>query len=165
MIRYARLRPGRGFRLRRAIFYYAQRLVTVRGFRRGIQRCLAATVRLRQGASPPGPAEPRVAHAIAALERDGLARLEDLIPPAEVETILTYFRAQKVVGPDGRCVALSDLPPGTVMAAYPLDIAVGCPGLMEAANAPGILRIASCYLGCKPTISKSRCPLVVSARR
>ena len=153
MIRYARLRPGRGFRLRRAIAYYAQRVVTVRGVRRGVRRCLAAAVRLRQGAGSPGPAEPRVAHAVAALERDGLARLADLVPPAEVATILAYFRDRKVIGPDGCAVVLSELPPGTAMAAYPLATVVRCPGLMEAVNAPEILGVASRYLGCKPTIS------------
>lgn len=164
MIRYARLRPGRGFRLRRAIAYYAQRVVTVRGVRRGVWRCLAAAVRLRQGASPPGPAEPRVAHAVAALERDGLARLADLVPPAEVATILAYFQDRKVIGPDGCAVVLSELPPGTAMAAYPLATVVRCPGLTEAVNAPenpgGCLALSRL----QADHFESRRPLVVSAR-
>ena len=67
--------------------------------------------------------------------------------------MLTYFRGQRVVTSGGRLQRLEEVEPGTSMAAYPLSTIVGCPGLLQAINAPGILRLVSGYLGCKPTIS------------
>jgi hypothetical protein len=153
MIGYAQLRPGRGFEFRRAVPYYLQRVVTWHRTRRSVSRCLAAAIRLRQGGRPKGTASPYIGRTVAALERDGLAMLGDLIAPAAIEEMVTFFRGQEVVGPGGRLIPLSDLPPGTGMAAYPLESVVACPGLMKAINTPDILRIVSDYLGCKPTIS------------
>jgi hypothetical protein len=60
---------------------------------------------------------------------------------------------QPVVVQEGSRVSLDELPAGTAMAAYELPTVVACPWLMTALNRPGILRLTSAYLGCKPTIS------------
>lgn len=152
MIGYAQLRPGPGFKAGRAAAYYAQRLVTARRLRTPVSNCLAAAIRLRHGGTARNAGAP--AHpALADLRRDGLAMLESPPAPAETGEMLAYFRGQRVVGPGGRLMRLDEVEPGTSMASYPLSTVIGCPGLLEAVNAPGILRLAAGYLGCKPTIS------------
>jgi hypothetical protein len=151
MIPYAQLRPGPGFQLRRALLYYAQRLVTPPRLRRGIARGLAAGIRLRQGRLPPG--SDAVLAAVAALERDGLVALPAVFSPAALDGVLAFLGAQDVLDPAGRPVPVAALPPGTAMAAYPLETVLACPGLLDAVNAPAILRIAAAFLGCKPTLS------------
>ncbi|WP_194152294.1 phytanoyl-CoA dioxygenase family protein [Muricoccus nepalensis] len=153
MIDYARLRPGRGFEPGRAAAYYAQRLVTGRRLRGSVSRCLAAAIRLRQGAGTALPAGEPPHPALAGLRQDGLAMLDGPPPPADPGEMLAYFRAQRVVGPGRRLMRLEEVEPGTSMASYPLSTVVACPGLMEAINAPGLLRLVAGYLGCKPTIS------------
>ncbi|MFC0385510.1 phytanoyl-CoA dioxygenase family protein [Muricoccus vinaceus] len=153
MIGYAQLRPGHGFSWRSAVPYYLQRLVTPRGLRGTVSRGLAAAIRMRHGAGPGGPAGACVAAALAGLDAEGLATTEDLLPADAIRSMLDFFRRQRLIGPGGQPMALEDLPPGTGMAAYPLHTVVACPGLMEAINAPDVLRIAAGYLGCVPTIS------------
>lgn len=153
MIAYAQLRPGRGFSWRRATPYYLQRLAAPLGVRGAVSRGLAAAVRMRHGAGPAGVAGACVAPALAALDAEGLAMMGNLLPVEAIPAMRGFFRHQRLAGPGGRAVALEDLPAGTAMAAYPLHTVVACPGLMEAINAPDILRIAARYLGCAPTIS------------
>ncbi|WP_052403006.1 hypothetical protein [Muricoccus aerilatus] len=152
MIGYAQLRPGRGFEAGRAAAYYAQRLITPRLLRRSISHCVAASIRLRHGgiatlnASPADPA-------LAELRRDGLAMLTAPPLPAEVSEMLAYFCGQRVVSSGGHLQRLEEVEAGTSIASYPLATVIGCPGLLEAINAPSILHLATEYLGCKPTIS------------
>ncbi|SHJ86549.1 hypothetical protein SAMN02745194_03572 [Roseomonas rosea] len=152
MISYAQLQPGRGFEARRAALYYAQRLATPRRFRQLICRALAAAIRRRHGRCG-AQGTPEARHAAKALDRDGLAMLEPLFAPPALQSIRAFLRHEPVVGPDGRPAWLEALPQGTRTAAYPLPRVLACPGLIEAINAPAILRIASDYLGCKPTLS------------
>ena len=153
MIGYAQLRPGPGFEFRRAVPYYAQRIVTWRRLRGPVSRGIAAAIRLRHGAGTEGQDGPAVRPALLDLRRDGLATLGDLVPPAMAKRMLAYFLGQRVARPGGRLVRLEEVEAGASMAAYPLSAVVACPGLMEAINAPDILRIAAGYVGCKPTIS------------
>lgn len=87
------------------------------------------------------------------LERDGIAMLPNLFSPSELADVVGFFMRQPVVAQKGSCVALDGLPAETTMAAYELATIVACPWLMSAINRTDILRLASAYLDCKPTIS------------
>lgn len=152
MISYAALRPGPGFVPSHAAAYYAQRCVTHPAIRRCVARVLAAGVRVRH-ATLATWREPDLQDVVTALERDGIARLPDLFSPSELADVVGYFMRQPVTVQNGSRVALDRLPAGAAMAAYELPTVVACPWLMNAINRPGILRLASAYVGCKPTIS------------
>jgi hypothetical protein len=153
MIGYAQLRPGRGFSLRSAIMYYAQRLVTWPILRRLVCRGLAASIRLRHGQAGAVLGISAARRVVQDLGREGLAMMPPFAIPGGLAGIMEYLRGENVIGPDGRPVRLEDLPSGTRMASYPLAAVLACPGLLAAINDPAILGIASEYLGCKPTIS------------
>jgi hypothetical protein len=86
------------------------------------------------------------------LERDGIAMRPDLFSASELGDVVAFFLNQQVVAPGGGCVAHDGLPAGTTMAAYDLATVVACPWLMTALNHSDILRLASAFLGCKPTL-------------
>lgn len=151
MISYARLRPGPGFIPSHAAAYYAQRCVTHPTVRRRIASVLAAGVRLRH-APLATPREPDLQDALGGLERDGIAMLPNLFSPSELDDVVDFFLNQQVMSPEGSCMTLEGLPEEATMAAYELATIVACPWLMAAINSADILRLASAYLGCKPTI-------------
>jgi hypothetical protein len=151
MLPYARLKPGAGFRLFRAVAYYLQRTVTHPPARRVASAALAAYVRARQGTAPWRLGE-EGRRASQALMDDGIAQLEPLLDPVALEGIRAYFASQRLVAPNGR-VLQKDLPAEAAAAAYPLETVLACPGLVALMNRADILALAAAYLGCKPTIS------------
>lgn len=151
MIVYARLRPGPGFEPDRAVFYYFQRMVTVRAVRSAISRAISFMVRLRQGATPAPEGE--MASAEATLRRQGLAMLPGLVPAPTLASMTAYFAGKPVIGDNGAPADLRALPPGTGMASYDMRTILECPGLIELVNAAPVLALAGAYLGCKPTLS------------
>lgn len=154
MIGYARLTPGRGFRPGRASLYFAQRLVTPPPLRRAVSSAIAAGIRLRHGKGAGTAGDPAAAvPTLAALRRDGLAVLPDLVPAATLDRIAAHLRRSKVAAGGNRLVPLDGLPADAATAAYPLEAVLGCPGLLDLVNDPTVLRIAADYLGCKPTLS------------
>ncbi len=153
MLAYARLRPGPGFQPGRAGLYYAQRMATWPGARGSISRAIAAAVRLRRGTGSWAAVAPRHSAVAAALRQDGIAMLADLVSPEQAAAMLSYFRAQSLVAADGRTTTLDDLPPGTGMATYPLRTVLESTDVLDVVNAAPVLRLASDYLGCKPTLS------------
>src|ERR1700712_3594006 len=110
MIRYAQLRPGRGFQLGRALAYYAQRLVTMRVARRCVSRCLSVGIRLQHGNTLPSSSKTVVDDAATALNDKGITRLADLFSPVEIEAMISYFKEQCVIGQDGHLVTVERLP-------------------------------------------------------
>lgn len=78
--------------------------------------------------------------------------LPRLFSSAELEDVVGFFMNQPVLVPEGSCAALDRLPAEAGMAAYELATVVACPWLMAAINCVSILRLASAYLGCMPTI-------------
>ena len=151
MIPYARLRPGRGFVPGYAAAYYAQRFVTLLTARRCIASVLAAGVRSRHATLATGR-EPDLQDTLGSLERDGIAMLPNLFSTSELADVVGFFLNQPVAAPGGGCVARDGLPAGATMAAYHLATVVACPWLMTAINRADILRLASAFLGCKPTL-------------
>lgn len=152
MLAYARLSPGEGFQPWRALLYYAQRLVTAPPLRRAACALIAAGVRVRRGGGRHWPTGEEHHRILADLARDGLARLPPLAGDEKIAEIRAYFSDQPVLDASGREVAVADLPQAAA-AAYSLKRVLACPGLLDLLNAPCILRIASDYLGCQPTLS------------
>ncbi len=152
MIRYARLRPGRGFVPSHAAAYYAQRCVTHPIVRRCVAGILAAGVRSRH-ATLATRREFDLQDTLGDVERDGIAMLPNLFSASQLADVVEFFSNQQVVAPEGGCMALDVLPAEATMAAYELATVVACPWLMAAINRVDVLRLASAYVGCKPTIS------------
>lgn len=153
MIPYAQLVPGPGFRALRAFLYYAQRMATAPLVRRAMSALIAAVVRTRQGGAVTWPRDATCRRVLADLRTEGIARLPPLLSEVEIARFADYFAGQEVVGPDGRSIAVQNLPADTAAAGYSLETVLACPGLLSVLNSPRVLRIASDYLGCKPTLS------------
>ena len=151
MIPYARLRFGRGFVPGHAAAYFVQRCVTHPTVRRCVASVLAASVRSRH-ATLATRREPDLQDALGRLERDGIAMLPNLFSTAELADVVSFFLSQPVAVPGGGCMPRDGLPAGATMAAYHLATVVACPWLMTAINRADILRLASAFLGCKPTL-------------
>ena len=151
MINYARLRPGPGFSLPRTAAYYAQRCVPHLAARRGIARLLAAGVRSRHSTLATCH-EPDLQDVLGGLKREGIAMLPELFSRPELTDVVGFLSNQLVTAPGHGCVARDRLPESVSMAAYELSTLVACPWLVTAINRTDILRLASAYLGCKPTI-------------
>ena len=151
MIPYAQLRSGRGFVPGHAAAYFVQRCVTHPTVRRCVASVLAAGVRSRH-ATLATRREPDLQDALGGLERDGIAMLPNLFSTSELADVVGFFLNQQVAAPGGGCVARDGLPAGATMAAYHLATVVACPWLMTAINRADILRLASAFLGCKPTL-------------
>jgi hypothetical protein len=149
---YARLTPGPGFQAHRTFFYYAQRLVTFRPARAAVSRIISAALRLVHGRGA-SRMDAQCDQVVKGLEKRGLAQLEPLASTEMVEKMFGYFIDKLVVAPDGRRMALCDLPADTPSASYDLETIIGCPGLIELVNSPAVLKIASAYLRCRPTLS------------
>jgi hypothetical protein len=112
---------------------------------------LAAGVRFRHSTLAT-PREPDLQDALGNLERDGIAMLPDLFSASELEEVVSFFLDEKVILPGGGCVARDALPAEPTMAAYDLATVTACPWLMAALNRGDILRLASAFIGCKPTL-------------
>jgi hypothetical protein len=151
MITYARLRPGRGFVPGRAAAYYAQRCVTQATVRRCIAEVLAAGVRSRHSTLATAR-EPDLQDTLSDLNRDGIALLPDLFSKPELDDVVAFFLNRPVVTPTGGSLPLGGLSEGATVASYDLATIVACPGLLAAINRPDILRLASAFLGCRPTL-------------
>lgn len=149
---YATIRPGIGFQLGRALGYYGQRLVTAQPVRRLVVAFISRVLRLRYGRGPSTTLSPAMQKVLADLRAEGAALMEPT-PIAVVDSMVDYFRSNKVVDLSGAEVALEDLPAGATAANYPLETVLDCPGLLSVINSPAILKLAEEYLGCRPTIS------------
>lgn len=151
VIPYAQMRFGRGFVPGHAAAYFAQRCVTLPTVRRCVASVLAAGVRSRH-ATLATRREPDLQDALGDLERDGIAMLPNLFSTSELADVVGFFLSQSVAAPGGGCVARDGQPAGATMAAYHLATVVACPWLMAAINRADMLRLASAFLGCKPTL-------------
>jgi hypothetical protein len=132
--------------------YYAQRLVTFRPARAAVSWGISTVLRLAHGRGAT-QLDARCAQAVKDLEQNGLAELAPLASTAAVEKMLVYFIGKPVVAPNGRRMRLDELPDDVPSASYDLATVLGCPGLVELVNSPAVLKIASAYLNCRPTLS------------
>lgn len=153
---YVQLMPGRTFRPWHSLMYYAQRAVTPRPLRRAVANGVAGYLRIRHGMPTLAKATGTEETAwLQTLRAHGLAMLPRLLDRHQIDDIHAYLR-KRPLSPHGRSTPLflADTPPPEVrMAEYSLADVLGCPHLLELANSAPLIRLASQYIGCKPTIS------------
>ena len=159
MVERTRLRPGRGFKPLRAALYYAQRGIVQSTIRSAITTGLAAAINWRH---PPNGRHGDAlgltldsAAILRSLETDGIAILPKSLP--EYAEDMTRFLSDKpVVLPNGERVHHERVPPGCTLADYQLETVLRCPHVLALANSDSLIRTATQYLGCLPTISTLR---------
>lgn len=152
MHRYARLRPGPGFRADRTLLYYTQRMVTNPVARAASRRAIASGINIlhRKNSQPSNSAQ-TVAET---LKTNGCSPIGPLLSQEAAEGIRRHLLDKPVlVGSGNKECLLSELPAGTSTVNYSLKTVLECDPLMQLANHPYVLEIASAYLGCNPTIS------------
>jgi hypothetical protein len=92
---------------------------------------------------------------LRSLETEGIVILPQRLP--EYAREMNQFLSDKaVVLPSGERVLRERLTPGCSIADYPLDTVLNCPHVLALANSDFLIRTATQYLGCLPTISTLR---------
>lgn len=153
MLAHAALRPGPGFEPFHVGLYYAQRFATPPIVRTSISRAIASAIRVRHGVGSWAPDAAQAMKVVSDLRENGVAQLDPLATPEMATKIHNYFLGKDVVGPGDSLMNVSELPSGTRMAAYPLRTILENSDILSIVNTPLALRIATEYLGCKPTLS------------
>src|ERR1700742_2152493 len=119
MHRYARLRPGPGFRADRTLLYYTQRMVTNPLARAASRRAIASGINIlhRKNSQPSTSAE-TVAHT---LRTNGCTPTGPFLPQSAAENIRRHLLDKPVLVASGdkECL-LSELPAGTSTVNYSL---------------------------------------------
>jgi hypothetical protein len=156
VLEYIRLSPGRGFKPVRAMLYYAQRIVIHEGLRTSIISCIVKVINLvepQQGMRRHDGSYPsNRAGIMTSLKTAGIALLPSLAPK-QIAEMNEYLSDKPLVLRDDTRSVRERVPPGTTIADYPLETVLRCPHVLEIANIPENIQIASEYLGCLPTIS------------
>ena len=153
---FARLTPGPGFAPVQSLLYYGQRVVTSPHLRRFVIASLRSGVRLRHGSAGSGnELDAHEAATVRRLSADGYAPLPSLLSAAQVADIHAFLRPKRLKARLGGShgFTLDDVPEGTRIADYELKDIIDAPHILALANSPALLRMASQYVGCKPTIS------------
>jgi hypothetical protein len=133
--------------------YYLQRLCTSRRIRRVAASTVVAGLSVvhgkRKGRSAQDPAM------VETLRMQGYVRLGRLLSPQQCAEMLAYLGQQDMVATrgSGASFRLDAVPDGTPFGEYSLETVANCPHVMEFANHPDSLRLASGYLGYTPTIT------------
>lgn len=159
VIERARLRPGRGFKPVRAALYYAQRVTVQPTIHAAITAGIVAAINWRH---PSHRALGNgIGHAVASsatlrsLETDGIAMLPQL-RTEQVKEMNGFLSDKPVVLSSGERVHRERVPPGCLMADYDSETVLHCPHVLSLANSDFMIRTATRYLGCVPTISTFR---------
>jgi hypothetical protein len=155
----ARLRPGRGFKPLRAALYYAQRGIVQPTIRAAIRASFAAAIKWRHPSNGgKGDAiwhAPECSAVLRSLETEGIAILPERLPK-QVEEMKRFLSDKLLVVRSGKRVHHERVPPGCTIADYPLETVLNCPHVLTVANFDFLIRTATQYLGCLPTISTLR---------
>jgi len=155
----AHLRPGRGFRPLRAALYCAQRGIVWPTIRSAITAGFAAAIKWRHSSN--GGQEDAIWHApqcsavLPSLETEGIAILPERLPK-QVEEMNRFLSDKPLVLRSGERVHHKRVPPGCMIADYQLETVLNCPHVLAVANSDFLIRTATQYLGCLPTISTLR---------
>ena len=158
-LEHARLRPGRGFNPLRAALYYAQRGIVQPTIRSAITASLATVIKWRhplsggQGDSTWHAGEP--AAILRTLDTEGIAVLPERLS-VQVAEMNRFLSDRPLVLRSGEQVDRQCVPSGCTMADYPLETVLNCPHVLALANSDVLIRTATQYLGCLPTISTLR---------
>ena len=159
MVKRARIRPGRGFQPLRAALYYAQRGIVQPTIRSAITAGLAAAINWRHPSK--GRQGDAILHApecsavLRSLETEGIAILPECLPE-QVEEMNRFLSDKPLVLRSGERVHHECVPPGCTIADYQLETVLNCPHILAVANSDFLIRTATQYLGCLPTISTLR---------
>ncbi len=150
---YIRYESASFFLRLRLLGYYVQRLCTSRRIRHLATRILVTLLRVRFG--PTMHKHACGTSIVDTLRMQGAVRLGSLLYPDQCADMLAYLHQQNMVAVrgTGASFTLNAVPDGTRMADYPLETVVNCPHVMELANHPDLLAIATRYLGYTPTIT------------
>jgi hypothetical protein len=132
----------------RGVVYFAQRRFRGPSTRRHIAQFVARFL--------PRPTAVDAGRLSGELEQQGFAMLDGLVTPTMVEDMHRYFRAQKVTAtyiPGSPAVSIDDPNlPDCHTFQVPDRAVAACPHVLDVANDPRVLAIASAHFGCKPTI-------------
>lgn len=153
----AQLKPGPDFALTQSLLYYAQRVVTAPPLR----RLVIAGLRRRIGMGQKGLQTSQEmstnseVNALASLHQSGYTPLQNVLNHTQIANIHAFLEDKYLTSHHDRSkkFIISNVPGGVRMADYSLRDIIDCPHLLELANSPFFLRLATKYIGCKPTIS------------
>jgi hypothetical protein len=155
----APLRPGRGFKPLRAALYYAQRGVTQPTIHAAITAGIVAAVNwrhpLNRGQGDEIWHAPDCSATLRSLEAEGIAILPQRLTE-QVKEMNHFLSDKPVVLSSGERVHRERIPPGCTKAEYQLETVLNCPHVLSLANSDFVIRTATRYLGCLPTISTLR---------
>jgi len=133
--------------------YYVQRAIANHALRE------AATHVLLQGLKLIYREERAASHTRSCLAKNlrgaGHFRLDRAFTQEQCRNICSYLLEKRLVDYHGEheSFLLSSVPAGLSIGSYPLDTVVNCPHVMELANSPDFLNMATDYLGFKPTLT------------
>jgi hypothetical protein len=159
VLKRARLRPGRGFKPLRAALYYAQRGIIQPTIHSAITAGIAAAINWRHPSN--GGQGDEIWHApdrsatLRSLETEGIAILPQRLTE-QVKEMNRFLSDKPVVLSSGERVHRERVPPGYAIADYQLETVLNCPHVLSLANSDFLIRMATQYLGCLPTISTLR---------
>ncbi|MGH7308106.1 MAG: hypothetical protein ACREK6_05365 [Candidatus Rokuibacteriota bacterium] len=159
VLEHARLRPGRGFKPLRAALYFAQRGITQPTIHAAITAGIVAAINWRHPVT--GGQGDEICHApdcsatLRSLEAEGVAILPQRLTE-QVKEMNRFLSDQPVMLSSGERVHRERMPPGCTMADYRLETVLNCPHVLSVANSDFVIRTATRYLGCLPTISTLR---------
>ena len=153
MQKYVSANDGSRYARSKLLGYYIQRACTSRSLRRLATRAVVTGLTALHG-RPACRQSPDPASA-STLRLQGYAGLGQLLSAHQCDEIHAYLRHQEMVASrgSGERFTMASLPQGTVMGNYPLDTVVNCPHVMQIANHPEVIAMASRYLGYTPTIT------------
>jgi len=147
----------------RAALYYAQRGIVQATIRSAITSGLAAAINWRhpsKGRKGDGILHaPECSTVLRSLETEGIAILPECLPE-QVKEMNRFLSDKPVVlrtgERSGQIVPHDRVPHGCTMADYQLETVLNCPHVLALANSDFLIRTATQYLGCLPTISTLR---------
>lgn len=152
----SRLIPGANFRPIRSLLYYVQRIITPPSLRFLIILTLRYIIRIRQGGVSNLCLTKKSNEDLLCLLRDGYVPLNTIFSVGQCQDIILYLRDKKM---SDRLNAqtvfkLESVPSLVRMGDYSMEDVVNCPHILNLANNPALIELATTYLGCKPTISQ-----------
>ena len=151
LLDYARLRPGRGFKPIRATLYYFQRLITLRFARRAITKLISTVINFQH--ARPAVIDEHHNDVVTRLLSVGIVRVPSPLSDHELDEIGSFLESDRFIFRDGKTAPISARPAAATIADLPLATVLRCPHVLDVANRPELVSIASKYIGCLPTIS------------
>lgn len=132
------------------------RLLPWVGVRNRISRLLASALGMRHGRQKRFSPAAADAVVLGELGRSGLALMPEVLTGRQIDEMLAFLKDKELVATNGLRFSMKDVPAGIKSGSYPLATVLHCPHVLALINSPQLLRIASGFLGCTPTISGLR---------